>query len=80
MELTVHIKMEGRISTDNPLLFIEYTYCGKRVISTTYIVTKDFCLPNHIMCYDCVDEWENEDIRMKTPQKTEKLMDLNEKD
>lgn len=68
-ELEIHVKMEGRISTDNPLLFFEYTYCGKKVISIMYMVTKDFCLPNKIMCNVCVDEWENEDIRMKTPQK-----------
>lgn len=79
-ELEIHIKMTTKID-------IKYTYCGKQIPSHVHIlrggipfVTEDFYLPNKIMCNICVDEWENEDIRMKTPQKIEKLMDVNKKD
>ncbi len=78
--MPIHVLMKDRISTSNPIIFIQYTYCGDRLTKDMMYVMYDFYLPNKIMCNICVDEWENEDIRMKTPQKTEKLIGLNEKD
>ena len=59
---------------------LKYTYCGKEIVKDLMYVMYDFYLPMNMMCNICVDEWENEDIRMKTPQKTTKLMDVNKKD
>ncbi len=56
----------------------DISYCGQ--MHSKYYVSENFYLPGHLMCNICVDEWEHEDIRMKTPQKTIKLMDRNEKD
>ena len=56
----------------------DISYCGR--IHVKYFVTENFYLPSSLMCNTCIDEWENEDIRMQTPQKIEKLMDANKKD
>ncbi len=45
----------------------DISYCGAK--HSRFYVSENFYLPNKIMCPICVDEWENEDIRMKTPQK-----------
>ena len=56
----------------------DISYCGAK--HSRYYVSENFYLPGNLLCHICVDEWENEDIRMKTPHKIEKLMDANKKD
>ncbi len=61
----IHIKMDPKIHPPH-----EYTYCGKRIRDRLFIAAdSDFKITNRLLCQICVDEWENEDTRMKTPQK-----------
>ncbi len=45
----------------------DISYCGQ--MHSKHFVSANFNLPLDMMCNICVDEWENEDTRMKTPQK-----------
>lgn len=71
-ELEVHIAMIIREK------ITDISYCGRK--HAQYYVTESFRLPGGLVCNICVDEWENEDIRMKSPRKTEKLTDGNTKE
>ena len=63
----IHIRMKN-VTLQN--FENKYVFCGKKIGGYDMNwVTKDFYLPGNIMCSICVDEWENEDIRMITPTK-----------
>ena len=45
----------------------DISYCGFK--HPRYYVCEYFNLPGNLLCFICIDEWENEDIRMQTPTK-----------